>query len=141
MGSWDIESRELESDGTVRVERRGEWHFAWILGGRGVQDVLFEVGAPAAEYGTTLRCYDAVADVWRVTWMAPGGSEFVNLVGRQVGSDIVQQGRTADSGRLERCTFSDIAADAFTWRGYFSLDDGRSWTHDHEMRARRRPFD
>mgnify|MGYP001564200318 CR=1 FL=1 len=58
VGSWDVHSRKFKPDGR-RTERRGEWHFAWVLGGRGVQDVLFETGVPPHQYGTTLRCYDA----------------------------------------------------------------------------------
>jgi len=39
VGSWDVEVFDLESDGARRVSR-GEWHFAWILEGRAMQDVL-----------------------------------------------------------------------------------------------------
>ncbi len=35
VGSWDVHSTNFNADGT-RTERRGEWHFAWVLGGRGV---------------------------------------------------------------------------------------------------------
>ena len=105
VGSWDIHSTNFNTDGT-RTERQGEWHFAWVLGGRGVQDVLFAVGAPAHKYGTTLRCYDETAEVWRVAWMAPGGGEFANLIGRRIGDRIVQEGTGPDLRRLERWTFS-----------------------------------
>ncbi len=91
VGSWDIHSTNFNADGT-RTERQGEWHFAWVLGGRGVQDVLFASGAPAHKYGTTLRCYDETHDVWRVSWMAPGGGEFANLIGCHIGDCIVQEG-------------------------------------------------
>src|SRR5258707_10816888 len=91
VGSWEVHSINFHADGT-RTERQGEWHFAWILGGRGVLDVLFARGVPAHQYGTTVRCYDSTIDAWRVTWMAPGGGEFVNLIGRQIGDRIVQEG-------------------------------------------------
>src|SRR5687768_7282906 len=66
VGSWDVDATYFDHHGTVTGERRGEWHFGWILEGRAVQDVLFSptideqrrTGAPADEYGTTVRLYD-----------------------------------------------------------------------------------
>jgi hypothetical protein len=134
VGFWDVYSTNFNPDGT-RTERQGEWHFAWILGGRGVQDVLFASGAPPFQYGTTLRCYDAEHDVWRVSWMAPGSKEFVNLVGRPDRDRIIQDGAGPDSSRLERWIFLDITATTFTWRGEVSFDQGRTWLLEQEMQA------
>ncbi len=99
--------------------------------------MLFASDAPAHRYGTTLRCYDAARDVWHVSWMIPGGGEFVNLVGRQIGDRIVQEGAGPDPGRLERWTFSDITPHAFIWRGEVSFDRGKTWSLEQEMRAAR----
>ncbi|WP_207229211.1 hypothetical protein [Ktedonosporobacter rubrisoli] len=137
VGAWDIHSTNFNADGT-RIERRGEWHFAWVLGGRGVQDILFAVGAPPHMYGTTLRCYDETADVWRVSWMMPGGREFANLIGRRIGDRIVQEGTGPDPRRLERWTFSDITPTSFIWQGEVSFDQGKTWVLEQEMRAMRR---
>lgn len=90
VGSWDIEVTWYDLDGSSRVGK-GEWHFSWILGGRGIQDVLFAQGAPPDHFGTTLRCYDAAADLWHVAWMQPHGGEYVHLLGRKVGDHIVQE--------------------------------------------------
>ncbi len=125
VGSWSVRNRELGKDGGW-VEQRGEWHFGWVLGGRGVQDVLFPRDAPA-ERGTTLRAYDEHEDVWHIAWMAPFWGEFAHQVGRRVGDDIVQEG----GGR--RWTFSDITADSFRWTGE---TDGRLV---QELRAARLP--
>jgi hypothetical protein len=38
VGDWEFDVTNVLPDGTTR-HRRGEWDFAWILGGRGVQDV------------------------------------------------------------------------------------------------------
>jgi hypothetical protein len=110
VGAWSVESRELGADGAWH-EQRGEWHFGWVLGGRGVQDVLFPAGAAPHERGTTLRAYDERLDVWQIAWMAPGLGEFSHQVGRSDGDRIVQEG----GGR--RWTFLDIERDSFNWTG------------------------
>jgi len=45
VGSWDIDATWFDKSGSNR-KAKGEWHFAWILGGRGIQDVLFTVDMP-----------------------------------------------------------------------------------------------
>jgi len=132
VGSWGIHSTNFQADGT-RTEWQGEWHFAWVLGGRGVQDVLLEIDAPAHEYGTTLRCYDEAHDVWHVSFMAPGAKEFVHLVGRKSGEQIIQEITGPDPHRFERWIFSDITPRAFTWRDEVSLDEGKTWALEQEM--------
>lgn len=60
VGSWDQEVTWFERDGTSR-RLRGEWHFGWILGGRGIADVWMvptrpelDAGAELAGYGVTV---------------------------------------------------------------------------------------
>jgi hypothetical protein len=137
IGSWELESTWYEHDGSKR-HGNGEWHFDWILGGRGVQDVIFMKEAPADEYGTTIRCYDAGLDAWYVSFMQPAGREFVSLVARKSGDHIVQEGRVLDDSSLERWTFSDISAEGFRWRGESSRDHGTTWRLDQELTATRR---
>jgi hypothetical protein len=128
VGSWTVESRELQASGDW-LEQRGEWHFGWVLGGRGVQDVLFERDAPPNERGSTLRCYDEWLDAWHVTWMAPSWGEFAHQVGRQVEDRIVQEG----SGR--RWTFFDVEPDSFSWTGEAEAPGG--WQVVQQMTAAR----
>jgi len=137
VGSWNVQSVNFNPDGT-QTKRQGEWHFAWVLGGRGVQDVLFVSGTAACDYGTTLRCYDARIDAWRVSWMMPVHGEFVHMIGRQDGDRIVQVGFGSEPGHLERWIFSEITPDSFLWQGEVSRDEGRSYTLVQEMRAARR---
>jgi hypothetical protein len=137
VGSWDIDAIWYERDGNHRTGK-GEWYFNWILGGRGIQDVLFAAGASADEFGTTLRCYDDNLDVWHVTWMQPYGGEFVHLLGRKVGDRIVQEGIAVDPARRERWSFVDITPVSFLWLGEVSFDNGMTWLLEQEMRAVRR---
>lgn len=136
VGSWDIAGTWYEQDGKSR-KRNGEWHFTWMLGGRGVQDVLFAVDAPRDQYGITIRCYDAEQDIWHVSWMQPFGGEFVHLVGRGVGDTILQEGQGSDPHRRERWTFRDITSTSFLWQGEVSFDEGGTWFLEQEMHANR----
>lgn len=138
IGSWDIRSRWYSQEGSTR-EAEGEWHFSWILGGWGIQDVLFERGATADQRGTSIRCYDGTTCAWRVVWMAPRGGEFVALVGRLVGERIIQEGDALDGSSRQRWTISNITADGFLWQGETSLDGGATWRLDQEMWATRQP--
>jgi hypothetical protein len=137
VGSWDIDSTWYDPGGSSR-KGTGEWHFTWILGGRGIQDVLFASGTPSHQFGTTLRCYDAALDAWHVSWMQPYSGEFVHLVGRKVEDRIVQEGVGSDPRRRERWSFTDITPNAFLWLGEVSFDNGATWALEQEMRARRR---
>jgi hypothetical protein len=45
IGSWEVDSVWHEPDGSRRTAE-GEWHFKWVLGGLGVQDLRFGEGRP-----------------------------------------------------------------------------------------------
>jgi len=120
------------------VLKRITKHVAWILGGRGVQDVLFATETPPHQFGTTLRCSDVTLDAWHISWMQPASGEFVHLLGRKVADRIVQEGAGPDQRRQERWSFADITPDTFTWLGEVSFDGGAVWFVEQEMRAIRR---
>jgi len=134
VGSWDIDCTWFDSTG-AQTQKKGEWHFGWILGGRGVQDVLFVKGAPPENYGTTLRCYDPSLDAWHIVWMQPYGREFVHLIGRKVGDRMINEGCGYNLTQLERWSFTEITASSFVWRGEISTDNGQTWILQQEMRA------
>jgi hypothetical protein len=134
IGQWDVDWFAFDADGVVAEQRRAEWHFAWILGGRGVQDVIWIAGAPPEGDGTTLRCWDRERGHWRVVFMSPGDGEFVTLTGRRDGEGIVQD--VADRSPPERWTFSEIMETSFVWRA--ERKERGAWRVTHEMRATRR---
>jgi hypothetical protein len=138
VGAWEVEWVRFDGRGEAAERRRGEWHFAWVLGGRGVQDVIWAAGAPRERDGTTLRCWDPDLGAWRVTFMSPGDRQFVTLVGRADGDRIVQDltDPIADAP-AGRWTFSDITHTSFLWQAETSSDGGRTWTVTHEMKASR----
>ena len=77
IGSWDLVVRWYGEAGRVTRTEAGEWHFAWVLEGRGIQDVW--IVPPRArrargrlyEYGTSIRFYDPALEAWQSTWSAP----------------------------------------------------------------------
>ena len=145
VGSWDLEVAYFDHAGDQTAERRGEWHFGWILEGRAIQDVLLgppleerrRTQAPATEYGTTVRLYDSASGTWHVTWFAPVSRTVVHLVARPTGEGIVLEGTEPD-GTLDRWTFTEITPDSFTWMGYESKDRGATWPMIERMLVRRR---
>jgi hypothetical protein len=130
VGSWTIQGVWHQLDGTSR-SGKGEWHFDWILGGRGIQDILFASGALPHQFGSTLRCYDKDIDAWHITWMQPASREFVNLIARQIGDRIVCE--SVGPGPRRRWSFSEITDRSFHWLGEVSSDEGRTWLLEQEM--------
>jgi hypothetical protein len=138
LGSWEIQGTEWPEPGkpkktTVKVA------FGRVLGGRAIQDVwAFSEPGGAAEptLGTTLRLYDPVERVWRITWLDPSSRLRLQLTARKVGDDIVQVGADP-AGRPRRWTFSEIRPTSFVWRSEYLDDDGRSWVLRVECFAKR----
>ncbi len=131
IGSWKIRSIWYNSNGETR-EATGEWHFAWILGGLGIQDVLYADGYPRDTYGTTIRCYDIKKDIWHVSWMQPSNNEFAHLVGREENKEIIQE-LLGLNDKKEIWRFKDITEYAFTWIDEVSFDNGKTWNVEQRM--------
>ncbi len=116
--------------------RKGEWHFGWALEGRAIQDVWIvpprgelrrgDAAANVNSCGTTLRVYDPRIDAWQMQWSDPVTQNFLQMIGRAQGDDIVQLGTRPD-GKLMRWSFSEITPDSFHWRGEISADEGATW--------------
>jgi hypothetical protein len=145
VGSWDLDASYFDHRGNLTAERRGEWHFGWVLRGRAIQDVLISPpleeqersGAPEIEYGTTLRQFDPKTETWQISFFAPVYGAVVHLTARPKDDEIVLEGETPD-GTSHRWVFSDITSDAFLWSGYESSDGGETWSFVERIAARRR---
>ena len=147
IGDWDADIVSYAPDGT-RHQGRGEIRFGWILEGRAIQDVWMiprlkdrDPGAPVMPvvgnwYGTTIRVYDPVLTAWRISWIDPATNRYYQQIGRQQGTDIVQEG-TTDAGALSRWSFTEITPQSFHWKGEGSTDAGASWRLFVEVFAHR----
>ena len=146
VGSWDVEVTNYRSDGSSETIP-AEWHFAWALGGRAIQDVWIAPSRAArvsgdftgrdGEWGATVRFYDEAINGWRSTWIGPRNRVVMPFLARNVGEEIVLEGSFTE-GVTTRWIFSEITTDSFSWRAVESKDNGQSWTRLQEMRARRR---
>lgn len=121
IGSWDLEVKWL-ADGNIVRQERGEWHFAWVLEGRAIQDVWIVPPrneranrSDLYEYGTSIRFYDDDADVWRSTWIGPTQRSLHTFLARKRGSDVVLE--TMNGCDLSmKWVFSEVTENSFTWR-------------------------
>lgn len=144
LGDWEMEVFDYADDGTRRTSS-GEWHFAWVLEGRAIQDVFIaparasrRPGQPPKgnRYGATLRVYDPAAGVWHVTWINPVSGAHDTLVGRRRGDEIVQEGKDRNGSPI-RWIFSEVTPTSFRWRGERSTDGGKTWRLEAEFFGRR----
>jgi len=146
VGEWEFQTEYLHADGSIERDT-GEWTFSWALEGRAVADVWttpsrserYWSGEGPRRLGMTVRVYDPISGSWNVGWSNAITGYSLFLVGREVGAEIVQEGRDAE-GSLLRWIFYDIEqARSFRWRAECSRDDGASWRLEQMMIVRRKP--
>jgi hypothetical protein len=128
----------MARDGRATRHGRGEWHFAWVLGGRAVQDVWIVLRrAEGAEpdgrydYGTSLHFVDPALGAWRSTWFGPTRRAH-GFIARRLGEDVVLESLPV-SGRM-LWVFSDITQAGFTWRNYKETDQCLNLAQDFRPR-------
>lgn len=141
MGSWDLDVDWLENGRVVRSEV-GEWHFAWMLEGRAIQDVWIvpsiaerAAGNSGYEYGTSVRFHDPDIGGWRSIWVGPVRRSVELFIAKRVETDIVLETGRAD-GRSMKWVFSDVGPTCFIWRNF--LQQGQEWELTQRFSARRR---
>src|ERR1051326_3862434 len=96
VGDWEAEFTVYESGGRKETTK-AEWHFAWVLDGRAIQDVFIIPRRSDREtsdwqrhdFGTCLRFYDPSIDGWRVVWVSPVHGEILTFTAGQIGDEIV----------------------------------------------------
>jgi hypothetical protein len=142
VGSWDVSVTNYRSDGSA-ITIPAEWHFAWALGGRAIQDVWIAPSREArerdgsdGEWGTTIRFYDREIDAWRSTWLGPRHHVVMPFVGRRIGDEIVLEG-SFEEGVTTRWIFSEVTSESFSWRSVESRDGWQTWALNQDMKARR----
>ena len=130
VGAWRFDGTQIDADGT-QTGYTGRWDFAFVLGGRAIQDVLYCEGV---EHGTTIRVPRGDGS-WDIVWITPVHRRVTHLRAQPDDGRIVITGSSGD--KHLRWSFNDITPDAFVWRGEESLDAGASFRLAEEMRLRR----
>lgn len=140
IGSWDLLVTWFGEDGETRT-MDGEWHFAWVLEGRAVQDVWIvprrdqrRNGQELYEYGTSIRFPGTRPGLWHSTWLGPMQRSVHVFMASRDGGDIVLD-TTADDGREMRWMFSDITERSFSWSNATRVGD--RWVITQQFAATR----
>ncbi len=142
VGLWDISIRYLPL-GQPERSAQGEWEFSYALEGRAVIDV-WQVpprdqvlsGTPTAECGLCVRIYDPVTDTWRFTFHGPVNRRQIDMVGRKIGKEIVQE-HFDETGDL-RWIFYDMEENTFSWRAERRAAGADSWRIEQYIIAERK---
>jgi len=139
VGVWALDVGYFDEAGRRTYRGRWEWSFAWILGGRAIQDVIVDLcpqDLPGrCARGTTIRYLDPGSGHWTVFYLGAVSGITVQLHARAADDKIILEGPDPD-GTLNRWTFSDISPGAFTWTGLESRQ-GQTWRLNQRMLATR----
>jgi hypothetical protein len=141
IGSWDLRVTWHEDDVIVRT-MDGEWHFAWVLEGRAIQDIWIvprrdqrRSNETLYEYGMSIRFPDFHGG-WSSTWIGPMRQLVHTFTASRVGDDVVLITHL-DDGRRMRWAFTEITADSFLWSNATEADG--TWIVTQRFEARRTP--
>ena len=135
VGSWRLDYLDRNLSSSVE----GEWIFARVLEGMGIQDVIIlpardvrtETPHPLAEYGTSLRVYNPGTHAWDVAYAYAG--KIFRLEARREGDMVVL---TNLGDRRHKWVFASIEDDRFHWKNVNVRDDG-SWHVNADIYAER----
>lgn len=140
IGSWNVEAVDYLENNEI-LKSQGEWHFAYVLEGRAVQDVWIapkrslrtpKLKQPRIRYGSSIRYFDAESKKWCVYWFNPVSSTVSKLYGWKDKGNIVQEG-TDEDGNIMRWTFQNITNKSIHWKGEISTDNGETFTLQAEF--------
>jgi len=140
VGTWRVRNRYRSAPGDDWRFSERTWTFAWIAGGRAVQDVIVgsDRGGDTQFAGTTVRAFDGRIGAWRVNWFGTLHANFGALTARSHGPDAIWQDGvefTPDGEIPIRWNFSEMTDAAFSWDGWSSADGGSTWWLEQHMDA------
>lgn len=124
IGSWQINYIESNNSRVIK----GEWHFAWVLEGMAIQDVII---LPDYEYGTSLRIFNPDTHAWDVAYGYTG--KIIRLEAKKQGEMIVL---TYTSDAQRKWVFTKIDDNKFHWQNV-TVKEGGEWHINAEIYAER----
>lgn len=124
IGSWKIEYIDKKTE----IPLKGEWHFARVLDGMAIQDVII---IPSYESGITLRVFNPNKKAWDVTY---------SFVGRVIRLEAnIQDGKIVldnIDNENRKWVFVKIEDNNFRWLDVSGNGCGE-WRVDFEIIAQR----
>lgn len=144
IGSWSVEAIDYLDTKEV-IKSQGEWHFAYVLEGRAIQDVwiapkrserIDNLEQPRNRYGSTIRYFDNENKKWCINWFNPVSSTTSKLYGWKEGNKIIHEDK--DDDNIIRWTFEDITDKSFHWKGELSADNGKTFQLQAEFFGKRK---
>ena len=135
IGSWKFNYADNNTSRMVK----GEWHFAWILEGMAIQDVIILPSYdtrdanphPDDEYGTTIRVYNSDTHTWDISYCYTGG--IIRLEAIKLGDMIVLTNIDNDK---KKWVFSKMENNNFHWQNVTVKDSGE-WHINADIYAER----
>lgn len=124
IGRWQIDY--VDNNDCCAV--KGEWHFAWVLEGMAIQDVII---LPDYEYGTSLRIYNPGTHAWDVAYGYTG--KIIRLEARKQDHMIVL---TFIDDERRKWVFTKIEDNHFHWQNVTVKSNGE-WHINAEIYAER----
>lgn len=137
LGDWEFTAENAEF-GKIR----GYWSAMRLSGGQ-ILDEYRVVGPKDETYyvTTTIRAYNAGLDRWELIGMDGGGGLQDFGTAQREGGEMRIEQRFGVSGLYPsfwKIRYRNIRPDAFSWSADRSLDDGKTWTKNHQTLEARR---
>jgi len=142
IGTWDVNLRVRQEDGSWADQHRAVAHVYPILRGKAVLELWSEDQVEGIK-GFSVRAFDPSREEWDLwlNWPGPNRSGTSTLSGmfRQARGEFFVESPMGDEGSLlTRYTFSDIGPDRLRWDDAYSRDGGATWSHNWIMEFSRR---
>lgn len=136
IGNWSFVMSTYNESEKIEETKEGEWLFAYVMDGYGIQDVFIcpkrgkwtDADTLYGDYGTTIRVPQMDnPKKWDIVYISKWGAD--RLVAEDINGEIIQNGINRDSNdkTLWQWNFRNISKDSFNWESIYSKDGGKTW--------------
>lgn len=128
VGSWDVEGEMLDEATGEWIPRSFRYLVSWVFEGRAIEDLEVVTREDGTEetVAVALRVADPQAGIARVSYFAPKRDQYCSLIASTWRDGVRQDGEQND-GRPIRWNFTEITDTTYTWEGWVSDDEGKTW--------------
>ena len=146
IGQWDLTVKPAATTFAQKIHGTpkllGTWKAWRALDGFGIEDELriTDGSGNPMSLNHTVRYYDATARKWKTTMIDVYRGVFTSSTAEMRGSEMMTFGQGTDAGGkpyLARARYSDISPTKFTFTTQRSTDNGRTWSDNLTIEAKR----